>query len=184
MLTYHRAHELLRYDPETGFFWWKFIKINTECRASRARYKAFNSHIAGKRAFVTHKSGDPKEYLRGQIDGKTYRAHRVAWLLHYGRWPKEIDHINGNKSDNRILNLRECTRAENMANFAHVLKSRPLSSGVCWNKKDRTWRVTCGKKYIGSSKSYDEALLIRFEAVHGPVKDKAKMLSIISGYIK
>ena len=53
-----------------------------------------------------------------RIDGKRFRLllHRVAWMLTYGRLPKQIDHINGDKTDNRLCNLREVTRSENEAN--------------------------------------------------------------------
>ncbi len=59
------------------------------------------------------------DYPSVKLDGKTYMLHRLAWALHYGKWPDEdkvIDHINGNTHDFRIVNLREITQAENMAN--------------------------------------------------------------------
>lgn len=56
-------------------------------------------------------------YLTIIIDGKPYMAHRLAWLLTHQRWPEhEIDHINGDRSDNRLSNLREATRQQNMIN--------------------------------------------------------------------
>jgi len=57
------------------------------------------------------------------FEGKTYKEHRVVWFLYYGEWPKnEIDHIDLNKANNAISNLRECTRSQNLANRKTVNK--------------------------------------------------------------
>lgn len=62
-------------------------------------------------------SVDTYGYLIFKIKGKQYKAHRIAWLLNYGSFPEtELDHINRNKLDNRIENLRECTRKEQCLN--------------------------------------------------------------------
>jgi len=55
-------------------------------------------------------------YIRISYQNQMYLAHRLAWFIYYGYLPKELDHINRNKSDNRIQNLRECTPSENGAN--------------------------------------------------------------------
>jgi hypothetical protein len=55
-------------------------------------------------------------YVLVPLDGTSYLAHRIAWAVHHGCWPQEIDHKNGNPSDNRLENLRECTRGENQRN--------------------------------------------------------------------
>ena len=59
-----------------------------------------------------------KEYLRFKYDGKTYANHRVIFYLHHGWWPEEVDHINMDKLDNRIENLRAATKSQNQANSA------------------------------------------------------------------
>lgn len=104
MLTQTQVQELLDYDKGTGLFTWK----------ERPNNKRFNAMWAGKPAF---NSNDGHGYLCGSINGKTYRASRIAWLYEKGIWPQhEIDHWNGDKKDNRILNLRDVTHKVNCRN--------------------------------------------------------------------
>lgn len=96
-LTVSRLRELLNYSPESGQFTW----ISTRGRAA-----------AGSVAGAIHKYG----YRVIQIDGKGYGAHRLAWLFIYGGFPEVIDHINGDRSDNRIENLRNVDHQVNAEN--------------------------------------------------------------------
>jgi hypothetical protein len=94
----HLKH-YIRYEPSTGKFFW---------RISPGR-----GHPVGKEIGKS----DVNSYKIISLRGKNFLAHRVAWLLYYGDWPDEIiDHINGDRSDNRIENLREASRSQNMAN--------------------------------------------------------------------
>ena len=69
--------------------------------------------------------------------------HRAAWALYYGRWPKEIDHLNGNKTDNRIENLREVSRGENDQNRVWTWKPNVRTGlpGVCYKEKTKRYEV-------------------------------------------
>jgi len=75
------------------------------------------------------------------------KMHRAAWALFYGRWPTEIDHLNGNKTDNRIENLREVSRGENDQN--RVWKWKPNATtglpGVYYLKRVDTYQIKSGK---------------------------------------
>jgi hypothetical protein len=74
-----------------------------------------------------------------------YKAHRLAWLYVYGRWPDgEIDHINGDGCDNRIANLREATPAENNYNRVRRIDNTSGIKGVSWNKRSGQWLVHVG----------------------------------------
>lgn len=93
------VRETVDYDPETGVF---------TLRSSPKEHCIGN--VLG--------ALDHKGYVRFSIKKTAVMAHRVAWVYCYGYWPREqIDHINGDRSDNRIANLRECTNAENRQNL-------------------------------------------------------------------
>lgn len=93
------AHELLSYEPKTGHFYWKEDRGGFAKRGSRAG------------------AVDANGYVNIRVRRRLYKAHRLAWLYIHGVWPElDIDHINGNKADNRLCNLRLATSAQNVAN--------------------------------------------------------------------
>jgi len=92
-------HEYLSYDPESGHLYW--------AKTMSGRAKAGN--LAGS------KNGEG--YIQVQVKKRAYLAHRVAWFLTHGNWPEnDIDHINGDKTDNRIKNLRDVSKSMNQRN--------------------------------------------------------------------
>jgi hypothetical protein len=87
-------------------------------------------------------------YVLLQFQGKSLLAHRVAWALHHGYWPKELDHKNGDASDNRLTNLRECTRAGNMQNRRGMKVG--LKGTSKWKRKWKAQIVANGEPiYLG-----------------------------------
>ena len=140
---------LVSYEPMTGNLFW-LTKAAELCPSERD-WKRWNSRFAGKQAFTGIEAGG---YHAGRVMGVTLKAHRVAWALHYGEWPSsEIDHINCDKADNRISNLRLATHGENMRNFRRRSDNLSGFKGVHWHQGECKWQaqiVADGKKfYLG-----------------------------------
>jgi hypothetical protein len=131
----------LRYDPETGSLIW--------LPRGNAR---FDNRNAGNIAGAKRSDG----YISVGFNNKAYLAHRLIWRFVYGEWPEfEIDHINGDKADNRIENLRACTTAENRRNMPVRRNKTSRYSGV--RKSRNAWSVVIDSKYRGYFKTEDEA---------------------------
>ena len=137
--------EFLDYDPETGLFTWKERSVSRFSDRG-GRYtsewcqKSFNSKHGGNPAF-TAVCG--KGYLVGGILGKTFSAHRVSWAHFHGSWPKfTIDHVNRNKTDNRIGNLRDVSVVVNNHN---VERRKGEYVGVTWWEPSRKWLARISK---------------------------------------
>jgi hypothetical protein len=135
VITAERVRSLLAYDPQTGLITW---------RASRRGIAA--GSVAGTR--TSH------GYVQISVDGRFYRAHRLAWLIVHGSFPDgEIDHINRNPSDNRLVNLRVVTRTVNLHNCGTRCDNKSGLTGVSWSRNRRKWvaqiQVNGATKYLG-----------------------------------
>lgn len=133
MITKSRLDEVLSYEKETGEFTW---------------IKSKGTKIKGSIAGSVTKEG----YLAIAIDGSKYLSHRLAFLTNYGSLPVyEIDHINGDKSDNRIINLREATNSLNQQNKIKARKDNKTSLiGVGFHSASNKYRarITLNRKQI------------------------------------
>jgi hypothetical protein len=135
-LTQNKLKEILNYDNDNGIFTWKINPArNVNC-----------GDIAGSLTVLG--------YIHITINKKTYKAHRLAWLYVYGKWPdKNIDHINRNRSDNKICNLREVNVSENGWNVGIASDNTSGYKGVYWRKDDKKWaariQVNGKRKYLG-----------------------------------
>lgn len=153
-LTADRLREILSYNPETGDF---------HCKVFR-----------GANAQVGMKAGCPEQgYVRIKIDGRLYRAHRLAWLYMTGKWPLyEIDHIDGTRANNRWVNLRDATKSQNLQNQKKASKSSKTGIlGVCKNGSGFSAYIGLNGKqrYLGTFKTPEQAqevYLMEKRAIH------------------
>lgn len=150
MMEISEIKEWLRYDAETGKLIW--LKVSGKGRIGAA-------------AGTPHAKG----YISIGIGRNHFLAHRLAWALHFNEWPsKQIDHINGDKADNRIANLRLATNAENHANRGAQRNSTSGVKGVYWFKPQRKWKAQIqvnGKAIvIGYFVEKSDAIAARLEA--------------------
>jgi hypothetical protein len=137
-MNQERLKELLTYDPDTGNFFWNVDKSRGAKKGQKCSIEATNTG-----------------YLRIGIDGKRYLAHRLVWLYVHGQFPdNDLDHINRIRTDNRICNLRQATRAENLQNKSNV-------KGVYWHKRAKKWlaQIKLNKKhfYLGLHENFEDA---------------------------
>jgi hypothetical protein len=86
----------------------------------------------------------PEGYIRVKLNYVTYGAHRLIFLMHYGYLPKSLDHIDCNKSNNKIENLRVATHGENRMNIGLQSNSKSGIKNVNWYKKTNKWLVQLG----------------------------------------
>lgn len=140
-----RVRELFHYDPDAGIFTWRIkpaIRVAVGDRAG-----ALNAH----------------GYRYIKFDGLQFKANRLAWLYVYGCWPSSfVDHINGDRSDDRITNLRDVS---NQVNIQNERKARSSSAsgiiGVTKHVRKGKWRADIGingkNMYLGLFDTAEEA---------------------------
>jgi len=157
LLTPELLRQLLQYDPETGNFAWRERPVDLFDSARTARL--WNARWAGKPAFTAkHSQG----YHHGAIFAVTVFAHRIAWAMTYGSWPSGvIDHINGDRSDNRIANLRDVTHAQNLCNRSKTVANTSGFKGVSWDQRSKKWaawiKAEGKQQYLGKFDSREAA---------------------------
>ena len=151
ILTHERLKELLHYDADTGIF----TRISSPRQFRIGVIKTTADGING--------------YFQIGLLDKLYKSHRLAWFYVHGEWPtNQLDHINRDKIDNRLVNLREATRAENKKNVIAQKNNTSGYKGVSYFKRRRKWVAqicTNGKRtYLGcyttaaeASRAYESA---------------------------
>ncbi len=142
--------QLLCYDAETGALTWR----------PRPDHPAFTTRWGGKPAFTAVERG----YLQGRIFGRLYYAHRIIWRMETGDIPNDIDHINGDRADNRWKNLRNVSRQVNLRNRALSSNNRTGAHGVSLTPY-ATWQAYIGdgekSVCLGSFRTMEEAVRAR-----------------------
>ena len=152
-LTQERLKELLHYDPDTGVL--------------RRTHAMDRGHNIYEKDFIP-KSITPAGYLQIGLFKYPYLVHRLTFLYVEGRWPHEIDHIDGDRLNNKWLNLREVDPATNRRNMGIPINNRSGVRGVYWYPRYQKWEATIGKGgehfYLGRYDSFDDAVAARLTA--------------------
>jgi hypothetical protein len=146
MIDQQTVKNLFYYDAESGMLFWR------------------NGNGRNVKPWQQAKSSNGHGYYTAKINKKTYLVHRLAWLYVFGETPKyQIDHINGIKDDNRIVNLRQATHAENQQN-------KHSTKGYSWHQKRQVWeayiRINGKKSTLGYFEKEEDAQLARTKAKH------------------
>lgn len=152
MLDLEEAKQRLSYNPESGLFVW--LSAYKKCRVGK---------VAG--------SLESNGYVRIEIKGVKYGAHRLAYLFMTGEWPPsgyDIDHINRCGSDNRWCNIRLATPSQNGANRDIFRNNKSGVKGVYFNRQKQKWHAAIKhdsqRHHLGFYESKDDAINARREA--------------------
>ena len=147
-ITADYVREVFLYNPDTGELTWK--------RPTGPRVRE------GDRAGHANTGG----HLQIKLHGRNLLVHRLIWLYVYGVWPvNQVDHINRNRTDNRIVNLREATKQQNSMNMGKFCTNTSGHNGVHPHKGSGKWQaqITFNYKviYLGLFESIEEAVAAR-----------------------
>jgi len=166
MLSADYLHECFEYIHETGELFWR----KRPAKHFKARPGSFNTRWAGRLAGSINGNG----YYWVEINGTAYAVHRIIWAMHFGQWPeKQIDHINRNRIDNRLQNLRLVTATENCRNKSRSSANTSGVKGVCWDRASGKWlaqiKVDMKNKNLGRYANLEDARAAReaAERIHG-----------------
>lgn len=154
-LTRERLLEVLSYDADSGHFTWRMT--------------------LSRRAMAGRRAGARKDgYIVIRIDGVLYRAHQLAWLCVHGMWPGELDHIDGDRANNALANLRPCDRAHNSMNARRSKANTSGYKGVYFSAHHNRWAfdVSYGSSRrsgirFASAEEAAEACRIARQELHG-----------------
>lgn len=152
MIGANTLHEIMEFDFEAGRIFWK---------RRPAERPQWNGRYAGKEAFTTDCTG----YKQGAIFGRLYQAHRVIYAAAHGYWPVLVDHINQDRSDNRLCNLRAADKVLNAHNSKIRTDNKSGTKGVSWFRRNKCWRAYLSERgkqmHLGYFQSIDDAVRAR-----------------------
>jgi hypothetical protein len=125
-------------------------------------------------------------YHRVRVDCKFQKAHRIIFLYHHGYLPDFVDHIDGNKTNNKIENLRGATLSQNCMNQKISTRNTSGTKGVMWHKRDKKWfvqlRVNSKCHSFGYYEDKELAELVAIEATNKLHKEFSAYQGVLNGY--
>lgn len=130
------------FEYRNGLLYWKGVSHPNK------------QYMLNKPAGSIHKTG----YRHITWKGKPQKAHRLIFMLHHGYMPQEVDHINGDRQDNRIENLRAADRSQNQCNRGHLASNTSGYPGVSWHSKTAKWVVRVMKNGVSRCFGYFDDL--------------------------
>lgn len=155
MIQIDRCRDLLLYYEATGIVVWRGYKPGS---------------LSWQPEAGTLK---PSGYREIKVDGKLYKTHRLVWFLTHGTWPVgDIDHINGDKADNRISNLRDVSTQINCLNAGAQQRSPSAMRGIRWDPKRKKWVVQCCSKHLGRFDKEQDAIDAYLERLKSVIGDQ------------
>lgn len=150
-ITQDYLKEIFNYDHETG-------DLTRKNNAANKKYK----------------SGDIVGWINGsgyrevEIKGKSYKVHRIIYMMNYGYWPDVVDHIDRNRLNNKLENVADTNKSGNAKNCAKSKNNTSGATGVGWHKGKGKWQAYIRSEgdqiYLGSFDSIDDAIRARKEA--------------------
>lgn len=159
VLTQKYLKEALTYNPETGEFTWK--KRPLEHFKTAHSYKMWNTLYSGKSAGFLNNLG----YKAVKLSNRYYLQHQLAWLFMTGELPKEIDHEDHDRANNKWSNLREVSHKVNGRNQSMWSTNKSGFNGVCFNKVKQKWDayiwLNNASKSLGSFADKKDAITAR-----------------------
>ena len=177
--------KLLRYEPDTGKLFWRLATpdmfLDGKKHSAKTKCAIWNAKCAGKPALSYREKNRP--YAYGDIFGVKVYAHRVICAMRDGTWPEVVDHINGDKQDNRSQNLRSVDHSANAMNRLLGSNNKSGIVGVYWDRARLKWSAEIqanGKKFflgrfdrkLDAQKARQKAQeSMGFSSRHGTVKN-------------
>jgi len=167
-LSYEEACELVHYDPEFGRFFWKLRSekwFTDGYHSAKGQANRWNLKWAGKETFL---NCNTTGYPQARINGIMVCAHRLAWLIMTGTFNEtDIDHIDGNKKNNKWSNFRLVNRSENCRNKSKRSDNSSGITGISLKKSSGKWQAYIYHErhiHLGYFDSIEEAIKVRKEA--------------------
>jgi hypothetical protein len=143
-------------DFDTGQLTW-LERVRSWFQDDRS-HSTWNARYAGKLALTYI---DPHGYCCGRLFDQPIKAHRAIWALATGAWPEAIDHINGQRADNRLVNLRAVSSTENARNARKRQDNNSGVVGVCWDANRKKWLATASGRFVGRFDDFSAAVAAR-----------------------